>query len=82
MLDDKGMIVLVYKEIAGEIFGLPLAVSFSEYNHLKHQFDRRRIFTRLVGEKIKKAEEQIKQEALADEKAQLRKKERELERMR
>ncbi len=54
MLDEEGMIVLVYKEIAGEIFGLPLAVSFSEYNHLKHQFDRRRIFTRLVGEKIKK----------------------------
>lgn len=64
IVDRKRMTVLVYKEIAGEPVGLPIALKFTEYNRLMHRFERRRIAEGLVGKKV--AERKSDREGLVD----------------
>ena len=54
MLDEDRMVVLIYKEVAGSIDGLPFAATFKEFNQMNHQFHRSRITTGLLGRKVSK----------------------------
>jgi hypothetical protein len=52
MLEDGKMTVFVYKEIAGEIHGLPVVTSFSDYNRQTHSLQRRTILASGMGKKV------------------------------
>lgn len=52
LLDSERMVVSIYKEIAGDVHGIPLVASFSEFNQLAHRHARMQMFKGNVGKKV------------------------------
>lgn len=52
LIDEDRLIVLVYKEIAGDVHGIPLLASFNDFNQMRHRFVRSQIMRSTIGKKI------------------------------
>jgi hypothetical protein len=52
LLEGKRMVVFVYKEIAGDVHGMPVVTSFSNFNKMWHKQVRSQLMTGGIGKKV------------------------------